>query len=80
MCLILLQFFPDWNFGADLDSKPGSLQEFQDWNLSWKKVPEVGDLGGGTYALWAKNSHIPQPGVGLGQLKFTSDAYSTANR
>ena len=45
-----------------------------------KKVPEVRDLGGGTYALWVKNSHIPQPGVGKGQLKLTYDTYSGANQ
>ena len=65
MCPILLQFFPDWNFGADLDSEPGSLQEFQDWNLFWeKRCQRWGIWVGGTCALWVKNSHIPQPGVG----------------
>ena len=78
--LILLQFSLVGTFGADLGSEPGSLQEFQDWNLFWKKVPEVGDLGGGTYTLWAKNSHTPQPGSGIGQLTFTSDTYFSANR
>ena len=45
MCPILLQFFPDLNFGADLDSEPGSLQEFQDWNLFWKKGARGGGFG-----------------------------------
>ena len=35
------------------------------WILSL--VVGFGLVVGGTYALWAKNSRIPQPGVGLGQ-------------